>query len=675
MSSASLRLDSNCLSLTKCLDKALHQHYIQHKRDDYIDNDGIGLFLHFLQEQDYGTDEIEDELDDDIEDCGLLEFDPNFPMTSTATDSRQVIFELLNSYRQKHNAQKCAMSNCTLNHSDPNNSSRTLFTPRFVSNSDHIDTSLAVCDSMTLENLSNGHLSPKYSRCSDKSDSSNSTTINGPISPPALSPVSTQMNEVTTSNSQCLPLMEYIDRGLQSIYRQKGLEYLNEDGIGKFEEYCDVNGFDDEGIIVELDPEDKDQCMLVDFDSEFPFDGRECDRNHSIFDMLYDQYQKYKNGDSNTMTSDFKEEEEVYGDGDPLVAAEPTESSDDSDDCKYPEKLDELNTINPNQSIMDRICHRMDCYFKHHDVKYNGFISTFCSEQGLEDLESAEDYKEDIIDMILPIFPFSEDMHRMNQNEKCEFIWSLIESFSIHSDSHYVHPAKPGKLPQEIHTIIFMRRLFDSITETDFKRARARYEAQCHSMWRREMQIDHGFMYALTVGDKYGFPFLQYLVDDYLCTKANRQKFPNGLSVRDWAAEHNRYLKTLKDHNVKVRLEWMESFEDINDDEKGTGDRGTLLDEMQVIDRLAFEIMVHAVISWSKRVVQDWKTTQYRIDDSMEEVMAMFDAHVQWVHNLGGFHWEQTACPMQIDISFVFDKERVKYKGLSFGCHVLSFSE
>ena len=40
--------------------------------------------------------------------------------------------------------------------------------------------------------------------------------------------------------------------------------------------------------------------------------------------------------------------------------------------------------------------------------------------------------------------------------------------------------------------------------------------------------------------------------------------------------------------------------------------------------------MVHAVSNWSKRVIQDCKTTQYRIDDSMENVMV--DGKSHFVH-------------------------------------------
>merc|ERR1712190_182868 len=99
------------------------------------------------------------------------------------------------------------------------------------------------------------------------------------------------------------------------------------------------------------------------------------------------------------------------------------------------------------------------------------------------------------------------------------------------------------------------------------------------------MQIDHGFMFALAVGDKYGFPFLQFLVDDYLCTKANRQKFPNGLSVKDWAADHNRYLKAMKDYNIQIHLEWMETF---NDPDRRNRGQNQIRNEMQRVNGTAY---------------------------------------------------------------------------------------
>merc|ERR1719384_1730092 len=44
-------------------------------------------------------------------------------------------------------------------------------------------------------------------------------------------------------------------------------------------------------------------------------------------------------------------------------------------------------------------------------------------------------------------------------------------------------------------------------------------------------------------------------------------------------------------------------------------------------------------------------------------MLRYLEAHVHWVHNLGKSVWEQTACPTQLDLVIVIDKERVKQRG------------
>ena len=436
-------------------------------------------------------------------------------------------------------------------------------------------------------------------------------------------------------NTSCSSLIQHIDRGLHSIYNQKGLEYLNEYGIGKFAEYCNVNEYGDENIVDDLDPDAKDECMLIDFDPTFPFNGNQCDRNLCIFNMLYDLYQRHLH----------------QHDGHPVDprVPEPNEDRKSDDD-------DEESSENITPFTSDRInllCQRMRHYFHDHKVEYPDIISNFCSDRGIDDDDDLYSVRDELLGVLLPVFPFT--MHIRNttnsNRRKAQFIWSLMESFA----ADYIDP---GRLPQEVHTVVFLQSLFDSVTKNDFIRSRERYKAQCPAMWRRDMQIDHLFVFALAIGDKFQFPFLQYLVDDYLCTKANRQRFPNGLSVQKWASHCNRYMMALKQYNVPVRVKWMESFTD-NDGGHGVQ---RIRSEEQRIDGKAYDILVHAVGGWSKRCVQDWKTTQNRIDDSEEEFMEMFGAHIRWMHNAAKFTWEQTVCSMQIDICYVFDKQRVNQK-------------
>ena len=114
-------------------------------------------------------------------------------------------------------------------------------------------------------------------------------------------------------------MTDYIDRGLRGKYQSLGLSYDNEYGVGKFVKYCEDNGFDEEGIIGELDPEDKLQCGLTEFDLDFPFNGDEDQRNEYIFDLLYELYQNYLNGQS------------IGKSNDDTAPDDDTESDDDTD--------------------------------------------------------------------------------------------------------------------------------------------------------------------------------------------------------------------------------------------------------------------------------------------------------------------------------------------------------
>ena len=110
-----------------------------------------------------------------------------------------------------------------------------------------------------------------------------------------------------SGNIKCTSLINCIDRGLHTMYKGLGLQYVNEDGVGRFAEFCECNGFDDESIAIDLDPQEKDESVLVDFDPEFPFDSTVRTvraRNHFIFDKLFNLYQEHLNGHPNIARND-----------------------------------------------------------------------------------------------------------------------------------------------------------------------------------------------------------------------------------------------------------------------------------------------------------------------------------------------------------------------------------
>eukprot|EP01084_Bolivina_argentea_P208377 355303_1 len=65
-------------------------------------------------------------------------------------------------------------------------------------------------------------------------------------------------------------IYQNVRKGLDEYYKlfDKN-DYLNDDGEGKFELYCEENDFDEEGIFEEFD-DDPDNSVLVSFDDDFP---------------------------------------------------------------------------------------------------------------------------------------------------------------------------------------------------------------------------------------------------------------------------------------------------------------------------------------------------------------------------------------------------------------------
>eukprot|EP01084_Bolivina_argentea_P147507 258062_1 len=80
--------------------------------------------------------------------------------------------------------------------------------------------------------------------------------------------------------------IQQIDQGLSRYYKLHNInDYFNNDERGKFEEFCDENGFDDNDVKEELD-QDIDDCCLTDFDDDFPINDVTNDKNQIIFDVI-----------------------------------------------------------------------------------------------------------------------------------------------------------------------------------------------------------------------------------------------------------------------------------------------------------------------------------------------------------------------------------------------------
>eukprot|EP01084_Bolivina_argentea_P145458 254951_1 len=82
-----------------------------------------------------------------------------------------------------------------------------------------------------------------------------------------------------------MSIIDKIDRLLEAYYKfHKRNDYKNADGIGKFKQFCDDNGFEENDIADEMQAP-PDDCMLVDFDK---------DENENNIFPLYDTYNNEK---------------------------------------------------------------------------------------------------------------------------------------------------------------------------------------------------------------------------------------------------------------------------------------------------------------------------------------------------------------------------------------------
>eukprot|EP01084_Bolivina_argentea_P144613 253677_1 len=85
---------------------AVGVYYQWMSRNDYYDADNKGKFSKWCENEGYEDDALEDELQDDNEDdCGLLDFDDNFPFPLghlNEQNRNKIKFSILN-YCYKHN--------------------------------------------------------------------------------------------------------------------------------------------------------------------------------------------------------------------------------------------------------------------------------------------------------------------------------------------------------------------------------------------------------------------------------------------------------------------------------------------------------------------------------------------------------------------------------------------
>eukprot|EP01084_Bolivina_argentea_P280939 480551_1 len=88
------------------------------------------------------------------------------------------------------------------------------------------------------------------------------------------------VNTQNNSPNVIMPKIGDICNALEKYYKTLDKPY---DKL--FSNYCDVNGLDDDAVAEELEQNPTD-CLLVDFDEDFPFKEEHADREQAIFKII-----------------------------------------------------------------------------------------------------------------------------------------------------------------------------------------------------------------------------------------------------------------------------------------------------------------------------------------------------------------------------------------------------
>eukprot|EP01084_Bolivina_argentea_P161700 281470_1 len=81
-------------------------------------------------------------------------------------------------------------------------------------------------------------------------------------------------------------VVQQIDRGLKRYYEHQGAPYLNPQGVGKFQEWVEDNGFDSDNIIQEFEQNPKD-VSFTEFDANFPINSASATANEDKIETIF----------------------------------------------------------------------------------------------------------------------------------------------------------------------------------------------------------------------------------------------------------------------------------------------------------------------------------------------------------------------------------------------------
>ncbi|MEM7184724.1 MAG: hypothetical protein AAF518_27765, partial [Spirochaetota bacterium] len=227
--------------------------YYQCQGEKYYDNNDKGKFLLCCEENGFNTENIQYQLNGDIKNCRFLDFDKNFPFPPVIKSEKQkqsFIFNLIKEIVSREN------------NSNPPGAEE-------------------------IKGKEPGQPNPIPSEQAQEKSS----------------------NDAQHVHSESGGLIHKMDTALNSYYQSQGKDdYLNDNNKGKFESFCDEEGFDSEGVRDELNAGSND-CLLVGFDDDFPLTNsitKETDKEKAIYRIIkgiYRAIQKRSDTASNSTDS------------------------------------------------------------------------------------------------------------------------------------------------------------------------------------------------------------------------------------------------------------------------------------------------------------------------------------------------------------------------------------
>eukprot|EP01084_Bolivina_argentea_P081845 148193_1 len=268
-------------------------------------------------------------------------------------------------------------------------------------------------------------------------------------------------------------------------------------------------------------------------------------------------------------------------------------------------------------TIIDDICEALSRYYKSLDKPYDKLFSTYCEDNGLDDV--AEELKQPPEDCLLVDFDENFPFEKEPRN-KARAIFDMIRKCTNRPNITFDVPSPI--LDQDSFRL--EEKTIDEIKIT--------YKKQCPVLWNSGMSTDSGFLQILAVARKNNFDYLLHLVDDYSRDRVKNIDAPSGWIEKQWSQNH-KHFKMLKRLKVNVPQQ-----------QKGSNSGKITMEE-----KSCDEVATAAVISFGKRCTPKLLfSNMMSINDSLEMTVQFINSCINFISNLAGSG--RLICPFQIDM-------------------------